>query len=89
MLLWVRWIVRYRWLVLLTLVLISALSVFSLRRAVIATSLQRMLLGESPAYASYQERAEVFGGDELLVVSYADPEPLSPCLLYTSPSPRD
>lgn len=74
---WVRWIVRNRWLVIFMIVLISALSALSLRRAVIATSFQRMLLGESPAYASYQARAEVFGGDELLVVSYADPEPLA------------
>ncbi|MEL6342008.1 MAG: MMPL family transporter [Myxococcota bacterium] len=74
----VRWVVRRRWWVLAGLLVISLLSLWSLRRAVIATSIQRMLLGESAAYASYRERADTFGGDELFVVSYADPEPLSP-----------
>lgn len=78
MLFWIRGIVRHRWLVIAMLLAVSALSVWSLRRAVIATSMQRMLLGDSPAYRSYQVRAEEFGGDELLIVSYADPDPLHP-----------
>ena len=74
---WVRFVVRRRWLVLAGLLALSVLSLWSLRDAVIATSLQRMLLGESADYTSYKERAEEFGGDEILIVSYADPAPLS------------
>ena len=78
MLWWVRLVVRRRGWVLGGLLLVSLLSLWSLRDAVIATSIQRMLLGADPAYRSYQARAEDFGGDEILVVAYADPSPLSP-----------
>lgn len=78
MLKWVQFVVRWRWWVLAGLLVISLLSAWSLQRAVIATSIQRMLLGESAAYASYRLRAEDFGGDEIVVVAYADPDPLSP-----------
>jgi predicted RND superfamily exporter protein len=77
MLTWVRLILRYRWLVLIGLLLISIVSGASLSRAVIATSMEKMLLGDSPAYRSYRVRAAEFGGDELLIVAYDEPEPLS------------
>ena len=77
MLFWVRAIVRHRALVLIGLLLISVLSAVSLRDAVIATSIQRMLLGESEAHLSYQRRAAVFGGDEMVVIAYDDDAPLS------------
>ena len=73
----VRLILRHRIPVLVGLVAISLAAVASLSNAVIATSLEKMLLGESEAYTSYKVRAEEFGGDELLVVAYDDPDPLS------------
>ena len=77
MLAWIRLILRHRWLVLLGLAVISLASVASLSRAVIATSMEKMMLVENPAYASYKVRAEEFGGDELLIVAYDEPDPLS------------
>ena len=78
MLSWIRLILRHRGLVLLGLAAVSLAACFSLSRAVIATSMEKMLLGESAAYESYQIRSAEFGGDEMLIVTHAEPDPLSP-----------
>ncbi|MFT5682101.1 MAG: putative RND superfamily exporter protein, partial [Myxococcota bacterium] len=77
MLAWVRLILRHPRLVLLGLTLISLASMASLSQAVIATSMEKMLLGDSPEYTSYKARAAEFGGDEVLIVAYDEPDPLS------------
>ncbi len=77
MLTWIRLILHRPRLVLLGLILISLAAAASLSQAVIATSMEKMLLGDSAEYTSYQARAAEFGGDEVLIVAYDEPEPLS------------
>ena len=77
MLAYVRFVLRHRFLILTALVLVTAVSGLSLRQAVVASSIGKLFLGDSPAYRDYSERVHEFGSDELLVVGYEDGDVLS------------
>lgn len=74
----IRFLLRHRVGVTLLIAAITALSLLSLSRARLATSVNQMFLGQSAAYARYLERVEVFPTDEALAVGWEDPALLSP-----------
>lgn len=73
----VRIILRWRWLVLALVVLLTGAALASLSRAVVASSIGGMFLGESEDYRQYLQRVADFGGSDVLVVAVEDPNPLS------------
>lgn len=74
---YLRFILKHRVAVIVIFVVLSALSVASLSRAVIASSVGKLFLGESPKYKYYLEKGKSFGSDEVLVFGLDDPEYLS------------
>lgn len=71
------WVLSHRLLMLLFVGLLSALSMVSLSRAVIGTSLGELFFGDSPAFAAYVDQVRVFGSDEIFIISYEESDPLS------------
>ena len=67
---WIRLILRNRTLVIAILVAVTALAIWICSHAVIATSLARLFLGESPAYERYLELTGEFGSDEVVIVAF-------------------
>lgn len=65
-----RWLLGHRAAVLALFVVVSLLAAWSTRRAVVASSLGRLFLGESPAYARYIERARRFSTDDAMLVAW-------------------
>ncbi|MCP3904714.1 MAG: hypothetical protein GY715_13895, partial [Planctomycetes bacterium] len=70
---YVRFILRHRVLVLVACGVITVLAGVSLSRAVMASSLMEMILGDSPAYRRYVRLVESFGSDEQLIVALEAP----------------
>lgn len=75
---WFAFVLRNRIAVLLVLGAITALAALSASRAIFASSMSRLFLGENPAFTRYIERSEAFGGDEMVIVGFDAPELLSP-----------
>jgi len=71
-----RFVLRHRALFLGTLVAITAIAASQFHKAIVATSLGKLFLGESAAYDSYLEHVSKFGSDELLIVAYEDDDVL-------------
>ncbi|MDF1667632.1 MAG: efflux RND transporter permease subunit, partial [Planctomycetota bacterium] len=69
---YLRFILRHRVAVLVIFLLLSLLSVASLSRAIIASSVGKLFLGESPKYQFYLEQGKKFGSDEILVFGIED-----------------
>jgi uncharacterized protein len=69
-----EFVLDYRFAVLGLVAVATALALLSASRAVVATSIGGLFLGESPAFLDYLERADEFAGDELLVVGFEAPE---------------
>lgn len=78
MLAFYRAILRHRVAVLLFIVAVSAVSLWSVQRAVVASSVGKLFLGDSPAYLRYQELTRTFGNDEVLLVALDEPDLLGP-----------
>jgi predicted RND superfamily exporter protein len=76
-----RFVLRHRLAVLGLCLLVTALSAAFATTGVVSSTIKKMFFGESPRYLAYQARAKRFGGDELLMVGYRDPRPLSPASL--------
>lgn len=74
---WFEFVLRRRWLVLGAVLVITLLALIPISQAVVASSIVRLFLGESPEYAAYEARARRFANDEFFLVVYEDPEPLS------------
>jgi predicted RND superfamily exporter protein len=73
-----RWVLSHRAAVTAVVGLLTLLSVLSISRAVVATSIGGMFLGDSPDYVLYLERSEVFGNDEVVILGFDAPELLQP-----------
>jgi hypothetical protein len=73
-----QFVLRHRAMALVVCFLLTILSLASISRAVIATSIGKLFLGESPAYKEYLKRAEAFGNDEILIVGLDIPDILHP-----------
>ncbi len=75
---WFRFVLRHRAAVLIIVGLLTALAALSASRGVLASSIGRLFLGESPAWQRFLERADRFGGDETIIIGFDDPDLLSP-----------
>lgn len=73
-----HFVLRHRVLVLCICAVATLLSLASISRAVIATSIGKLFLGESPAYKDYLSRAHAFGNDEILIIGLDVPDILEP-----------
>ena len=74
---WFQWVLGHRALLLTLTVLVTAVAGWSASRAVVASSVGKLFLGESPAYHHWQEVGRTFANDEVVVLGWSDPEPLS------------
>ncbi len=76
------WLVDFvlgrRALVVGVLVALTGVAAWSASRAVVATSMESLFFGDSPAYAEYLERVEEFGTEEVNLVAYPAANPLAP-----------
>jgi len=73
-----QFIIRHRIAVLIICLFVTVLSLASISRAVIATSIGKLFLGESPAYVEYISKTETFGNDELLIIGLNSSDLLGP-----------
>ncbi len=73
-----RFVLRHRALVVLGIAAITASALWSASHAIIASSLEKMFFGDSPAYARYVERVGEFGTEEVNVFAFDEPDPLAP-----------
>ena len=71
------WVLGHRLLMVAVIGVVSVLSALSLSRAVIGTSIGELFFGDSPAYAEYLDHVQIFGSDEVFLISYEEPDPLS------------
>ncbi len=78
---YVRLVLRHRVAVLTLVAVVSAFAVVALGRATIGTSLGKLFLGETPAYATYLERIARFGSDEAVIVAVEDADLLAEATL--------
>jgi len=67
---WFRFVLRHRVATLVVVGLVSVLAGASVSRAVIASSVGKLFLGNSPEYLSYQVWTKAFVNDELLLVGF-------------------
>lgn len=73
-----RFILKHRFLILALMGLISIASGYMFSRGIVASSMGKMFLGESPDYQSYLKRVDRFGSNEIIAVAFRDDDPLSP-----------
>lgn len=72
-----RFVLKHRVFVTLFLVALTGLGAWSLSHAVMASSLEKMFFGDSPAYDAYVEKTEQFGTEEVNPIAIPMPNPLS------------
>ncbi len=73
-----RFVLRHRLTVCAIFLALTALSLLSVSRAVVASSLNKLFFGESPAYAAYLERLREFGTEEVNIFAFESPDLLEP-----------
>ncbi|RJP16107.1 MAG: hypothetical protein C4520_19015 [Candidatus Abyssobacteria bacterium SURF_5] len=73
-----RFVLHHRSAVLIFCAFLSLLSLFAISHAVIATSIGKLFLGESPAYKEYLKKADLFGSDEILIIGIDSADLLYP-----------
>ncbi|UCD57713.1 MAG: hypothetical protein JSV16_00985, partial [Candidatus Hydrogenedentota bacterium] len=71
-----RFVLRHRLTVGAIFVALTVLSLMSVSRAVVASSMKKLFFGESPAYASYLERLKEFGTEEVTIFAFECPNML-------------
>lgn len=74
---WFRLVLRHRLLVLAVVGLVSLLSLASVSRAELHSSVQKLFFGDSPEWTAYVERAAASSNDDVVVVAVRDEDPLS------------
>ncbi|HUT53124.1 MAG TPA: MMPL family transporter [bacterium] len=73
---YIRFVLRRRWYVIAAVLIITAAAAAEMSRGVIASSIGDFL-EESDQYASYLEHTREFANDEVMVIAYEEPDPLS------------
>ena len=71
---YVRFVIRFRIIVLAMVGVITLGAGYWLSNGIIATSLATLFLGESPEYQKYVERSKEFGGDGIIAIGFHQPE---------------
>lgn len=69
-----HFVLRHRLAVAAVFIALTALSLYSVSRAVVATSMNKLFFGESPAYTDYQERLREFGTEEVNIFAFESPD---------------
>lgn len=69
-----HFVLRHRLVVAAVFIALTALSLFSVSRAVVATSMNKLFFEESPAYAAYLERLREFGTEEVNIFAFESPD---------------
>jgi predicted RND superfamily exporter protein len=72
-----RFILRHRFIVGIVFLALTVLSLLSISRAVVASSINKLFFGESPAYAAYLERLKEFGTEEVNIFAFETPDMLA------------
>ncbi|MDP6934892.1 MAG: hypothetical protein QGG40_18370, partial [Myxococcota bacterium] len=79
------WLHRYFRLVLahptgvvLSCALITVLSLYAISHGVISSTIGDLFFGDDPGFQAYEARMVDFVNDDVIVIGYEDPEPLSP-----------
>ena len=73
-----KFLVRYRMWLLAAAVLLTALSFMKASQLTLEHSIESLYALDDPHLLDYRESKSLFGGDEFVIVAYADPELLSP-----------
>ncbi len=68
-----RFVLRHRLLVAAIFVALTALALVSVSRAVVASSMNKLFFGESPAYTDYLDRQKEFGTEEVNIFAFESP----------------
>jgi len=68
-----RFVLRHRLMVGAIFVALTALSLMSVSRAIVASSMDKLFFGESPIYAAYLERMKEFGTEEVNIFAFESP----------------
>lgn len=72
-----EWVLAHRMALLALCLAVTAVAGWSASRAVVASSIGKLFLGESPAYLAHLALADDFANDEIIVVAWEDAAPLS------------
>jgi len=70
--LYLRFILRRRWPILLLIIAITAASCFIASYGVVSSSIGGLFLGENPDYYTYLGRADDFGSDDVIIIAIED-----------------
>lgn len=73
-----NFLVRYRFWLLAAAVLLTALSLVKASQLTLEHSIESLYALDDPHLLDYRESKTLFGGDEFVIVAYADPQLLSP-----------
>lgn len=73
-----NFLVRYRIWLFLAAVLVTALSLPKALQLTLEHSIESLYALDDPHLLDYRESKSLFGGDEFIIVAYADPDLLSP-----------
>lgn len=74
---WFQWVLSHRALVLAFFAVVSVAAAWSASRAVVASELGKLFLGDSPVYREYKDLSSAFANDEIIIVAWEDETPLS------------
>ncbi len=69
---------KHRGLVIIACLLVTLFSAYAMSRAVMSSSLAKLILGDHPAYQYYVDHVRRYGNDEKLIVAYPEPQLGSP-----------
>ena len=69
--------IRYRWIILVLMALVTVAAGAMISRGIVATTIGGMFLGEDPRYHRYLERVSEFGSSEAMIVVFEDEKILS------------
>ena len=73
-----RFVLGHRLFVVATIGVLTAIALWSAAHGVVASSLEKMFFGDSPAYTRYVERVEQFGTEEVNAFGFEEDAPLGP-----------
>jgi len=74
---WFQWVLAHRAVVLGICLAITVVAGWSASRAVVASEIGKLFLGDSPQYREYKALSASFANDEIVIVAWDDPAPLS------------
>ena len=70
---YLRIILKFRWLVLVSIFVITCAAGFQITKGVFASSMVRLFFGESEKYDQYEKLMEEFGATDIMAVAYDEP----------------